>query len=328
MDSKNWPIFLVLASLAAFCGCSTLRHQALDIAAPLFLEGAAGFEEEGDWESFREGVPGNLKILEGFLAIRPKNKDLLVAATKGWSGYSFAVHETLYLEDKWAEKDSSKHFHRALSGYSKAVHYGLRFLEEEGVSYGDLEKALREKGGIPLFLEGRLSSHQRNLEGVLFTAQALGGLINLQRDNMKLVASLPLAKGLFDWVCTHRPSIANGVCPIFYASYESGRPRMLGGNPERGKKLFEELIKKNPHNWLARVAFLEHYIIPMSHEDLYKKQKSILENYQTLHRKKENWLPHAGTHAHPAFARKRLRIYQAIAMKRFEIMKKYESDIF
>ena len=35
----------------------------------------------------------------------------------------------------------------------------------------------------------------------------------------------------------------------------------LGGNPEKGRKIFENYIKENPANWLARVAF-SNYIIP------------------------------------------------------------------
>ncbi len=317
---------LLLLTLIISSSCSSIRHVALSTAAPLFIEATPGLESEGNWESFREGVPGNLKLLDGLLAIKPTNESLLVAATKGYAGYSFVVHETLYLGDKLAEKDFSRHRRQAISTYAKAVDYGFRFLKENGITYQDLKKALRSEGGIPQFLDSELSSSQIDLEGVLFTAQALGSLINLQRGNITLVANLPVVKGLFDWVCAQEPGIAHGMCQIFNGSYESGRPKMLGGNPSKGRKIFEKFIRQNPHNWLGRVAYIEHYIIPMADEDLFKKQKIALKKLKQLHWQRENWSPNR--RPNPAFSNKSLRIYQAIAIKRFEIIKKYESDIF
>ena len=98
---------------------------------------------------------------------------------------------------------------------------------------------------------------------------------------------------------------------------------MLGGNPEKGKRIFKDFIKKNPHQWLARVAYLEHYVIPMENEDAYLAQKKDLINLSRLHRKK---LKDAlGKVNDPAFENQRLRLYQATAIKRFEIIRKFET---
>src|SRR5690606_29325702 len=130
---------------------------------------------------------------------------------------------------------------------------------------------------FPALLSKKLPSNKRAYEATAFFAQALGGLINMKKDDMVLVAQLPVAKGMFDWVCVEEPNINHGACDLFYGAYEAGRPKMLGGNPEKGKKIFLKAIELNPNNWLARVTYLQYYVIPMFDEDEWAAQKKVLD---------------------------------------------------
>lgn len=303
-----------------------MRSVALKTAAPLFMESMSGIEAEGNWEQFKNGVPANLTLIDGLLAVRPSDENLLMAAIKGNAGYAFGVAETLYLDDKLQDKSTSPYKEQAIAHYTKAFEYGLRYLDANDLSFEDIKKAMKAKKGIPGLLENQLSGSQVDLEAILFAAQALGGLINLQRDNLQLVSLLPVVKGMFDWVCELEPGIAHGTCQIFYGTYEAGRPAMLGGNPEKGKEIFEKLIAENPNNWLARTAFLEYYSIPQYDEDVYNRQKKeLLKNSEKL-KASLNYDP-KGT-KDPAFSDPTLKLYQAIAIKRFDIIRKYEKDIF
>lgn len=306
--------------------CSTVRNLSLKTASPMFLESTPGMEREASWENFKEGVPANLKLVEGLLAIRPEDESLLVSAAKGYAGYAFAVHETEFLADKLKEREKSIHKERALIAYSKAIDYGLRFLQTQGVSFDDLRKATQSKEGVVGLLNDELGNSMTNYEGVVFTAQALGSLINLSRENISLVAQLPIAKGMFDWVCTKSPNIGHGICQIFYGSYEAGRPSMLGGDPEKGKEIFEKFIKENPANWLGRIAYLQYYVIPMSDEDIYEEQKKELSRLSDIHQKRLIWSPDSKNQKE--LGNPQLSLYQAIAIKRFNIIKKYEKDLF
>jgi hypothetical protein len=299
--------------------------MALKTAAPLFFKSTPGLEKEGNWQAFKEGTPGNLKLLDGLISLRPHDTNLLVPAIKGYAGYGFVVHETLFLDDKWSEKEKSIHREQALAYYSQAWKYGLEYLKQHGVSYKDLQEAVK-KDGISGLLEDKLGDDLMDLEGVLFSAQALGSLINLQRQKMLMVAQLPIVKGMFDWACGKKPDLAHGTCMIFYGSYEAGRPKMLGGNPEKGRKIFENAIKAYPHNWLIRMAFIEHYIIPMSDEDLFLAQKLEFEKYVDWFEDELIWRPDLSNRA--AFKNERLRLFQSVAVKRFNIVKKYQEDLF
>lgn len=319
-------LFGTIFVLLMVTSCSTMRSVALKTAAPLFMESMSGIEAEGNWEQFKNGVPANLTLIDGLLAVRPYDENLLMAAIKGNAGYAFGVSETLYLSDKLQDESKSAHKEQAIAHYTKAFEYGLRYLKQNDLTFEDVKKAMKEKKGIPGLFDNQLAGDQVDLEAILFSAQSLGGLVNLQRDNLQLVSLLPVVKGMFDWVCGEQPNIAHGMCDIFYGSYEAGRPAMLGGNPEKGKEIFEKLIEANPHNWLARVAFLEYYSIPQYDEDVYNRQKKELIKAEEKLKASLNYDPKGNQD--PAFAIPTLRLYQAIAIKRFQIIKKYEKDIF
>lgn len=319
-------LVLLFISLSFLNSCGTIRRASLGVASPMFLEASNGFEKEGNWEYFRVGIPGNLKLIDGLLSVRPDDMNLLVPAIKGYSGYAFVVNETLYLEDKYKDRDDSHHKDQAIINYGKALSYGKHFLSLEGLTLDSIAKQGKTKSGAVAYLNDHLSSGDVTVQAAAYTAQALASLINLQKGDMLLVSYLPVAKALFDWACEKSPNVGHGVCQMFYGSYESSRPRMLGGNPAKGKKIFNKFIADNPHNWLGRVAYLEHYVIPMGNENAYRLQKKELNILSEKHA--SNLKNSIAEEKRPAFENKRLRIYQATAIKRFKIIKKLEKDIF
>ncbi len=320
---RNVGIFLILS---LFTSCASMRSAGLGVASPMFKDAMTGIESEGNWDHFRASTPANLTLIDGLLSVRPTDPSLLLAAIKGNAGFAFGVEETLYLDDKLNDEDESVHKDNAIAYYSKAVDYGLRFLKDNDLELSDLQKAQKDPKGVRGLLESQLSNDDTTLELMLFFAQSMGSLINMQRDNILLVAQLPVVKGMFDWVCDEKPDIAHGTCSIFYASYEAGRPSTLGGNPSEGKRIFEEMIEKNPANWLARVSLIQFYAIPQYDEDAYRFHKKFLEQYVDILGDSFHWVP--GREVNENFKDPSLRLYQAIAIKRYQIIKKYEEDLF
>src|SRR5690606_33440595 len=112
----------------------------------------------------------------------------------------------------------------------------------------------------------------------------------------------------------------------FYGAYEAGRPRMLGGNPDKGREIFLKAIEKNPSNWLARVTYLQYYVIPMTEEDDWNEKKKVLNLAIKLNAEDLIWRP--GREKNRAFSDEGIRAFQAVALKRWEIMRKYEKELF
>lgn len=318
----------LLAILGLLASCGSIQRVGVSSTADIIYQASAEMEKEGNWELFKTAVPSNLKLLEGLLEVHGTDKNLLVSLIKGYTGYAFAVHETLHLEELWSGSHHRFHYDQALQMYTKALNYGLRYLELEGVTHQQLLKSMREVRGINKLLSQKL--HLKNIrdrEAVLFTAQALGSLINMQRTDMTIVAQLPVAKEMFDWVCEFDPQMNFGACAIFQGAYEAGRPVMMGGNPELSRKIFIAAIEENPHNWLVPLSYIQLYALPLYKEELYQEWKPRFEKWSKDLKAELNWSSVKGQNE-AVFAEPRLRFYQALAIKRFELMKKYEKNIF
>jgi len=299
-----------------------MRSLGLKMGAPLFYDASNQVLNEKNYESVEKGLAGNLILLEGLRSVRPQDPSLTATLIKGFVGYAFAINETYYLNDKFMDIEESIHKKQAIFNYSKALRYGEEYLLENDLTIKKLESSQRD-GKLMSLLNDNLSENDETFNAIFFTAQALASLINLQRDKMAIVAKLPVAKGLFDWVCEKKPLFNNGACDIFYSSYEAGRPKMLGGDPEKGKMLFLKAMKKWPNNLLVRESFLEYYSIPMSDEKSFNSQVEILEKANENLQKELTWGSRNVKVTPEGYG-----LYNSIALRRFKIMKKYKKELF
>jgi len=288
----------------------------------MLKEGTKEVFTDRNWELVKIAAPGSIKFMEGLHYLQPKNEDLLKSLIISYSGYAFAIHDTLVLGDKLAENDNTKNLDQAVFNFSKALDYTIAFFETRGINFFDLRKEITNPSKILSMIDDNMGDE--DVDAVFFGANAWAGLINLQKKNLDLMASLPIVKIMFDWVCTKKPDIMHGACGIFYAAYEAGRPRMLGGNPEKGKKIFLETISKYPQNLMARVAYIQYYLILQSDEDAYNVQKKYLEEaFVRFDAEMRNPSGEKKSEKYPD-----MNFFNAVAKKRMEFIKKYESDIF
>ena len=312
--------------LLLISACGTVDRVAMNASSTLLSRASNEMETEGNWENIRSALIGNLKFIEGLWYVDPGNEELIAALIKGYAAQAFVIDETLYLEDQLQGQEQSVHRGDAILNYSRAMRYGQEFLKVHGLTYQNLMMKMNEEKGVFKLLEDKMSSSNEALQSMLFYAQSLSSLINLQKNRQEMLAQLPVAKAMFDWVCSKKADISFGACDLFYASYEAGRPKMLGGDPARARKIFIDGINRFPHNWLMRAMAVQFYALPMSDEKFYGEQKLFLETAAKWHDDEMNWRPNID--GAPAFAERRLRLFQALAIKRFEIIKRHEKTIF
>jgi hypothetical protein len=313
-----------------YSSCS-FNQIAINSSSGLLYDASNQVEAESNYEVFKTGVPGNLLLMEGLLSDSPKNLDILAALTKGHAGYAFAINETDMQNEDWGGQNSEIGKSQALLNYTRAMNFGFRYLKIRNVELNDLLSRINIPEGITSFLNQKLASEKQNLNVVLFTAQSLAALINLQKDNMSMVAQLPIAKGMFDWVCTKEPTINYGMCDIFYGAFEAGRPKMLGGNPEKGKDIFLRAILNYPNNWLIRTSYMQYYLIPQNDKDGFDLQLKFLKKRQAEYL---SFYIYSSLKSNPEpnemdwVLESRLRFYQSLALKRFDLMNKYQKQFF
>lgn len=307
------PLFLVLTS------CS-LQKLALRSSTSILEKSSEGMMKEGNWDFFRQAAPSNIKFLEVLWMQDKDNLRLLSALIKSYAGYAFTVSETLLISDELRGLEDSPWKHQAISFYTRALDYGVFYLGKKGLTPDDL-LTLSEAD-----LKTKLKRlDEEDITALLYLAQAWGSLINLQKDNVVLVAQVPKVKLLFDHVCEKKPNIDNNVCDIFYAQYLSSRPKMLGGHPEKGEELFLQAIENHPRNLLIRVTYLQQVVLPAYDQDKYEKQAKILQkefaNWEDLKRES---LKNESLY----YNFENLNLFNAIAKKRFLLMEKNKKHIF
>lgn len=312
--------------LGLLSSCGSFNKVAVNSASDLLYKASGSVESEGNYELAKLGLPGNLLLLEGLLSESKNNDEILATLTKGYAGLAFGFNEADHMIDTWENKPEEANKKLALMNYSKAINFGMRYLKQKKINWEDLKSQINDANSLMHLFDKNLSNEKIDLETMMFTAQSLGSVINLQKDNMTLVSELPIVKAMFDWVCMKSPSLNFGTCDIFYGTYEAGRPKMLGGNPEKGKEIFEKAIAKHPHNWLIRVSYIQFYLIPMADEEGFKVQMDYLKSKSTEFYQSQMYQP---TPMIFDWAREdHLRLYQSIAMKRFELFEKYKKQLF
>jgi hypothetical protein len=313
------PVYLLL--IMAISSCSTMKKAALRGASPLFVDGTELLTRERNWDFFRDSSPGNLKFLETLYLQDESNLPLLAMLIKGFAGYAYGVSETLAFDDELAGIETSPHKKTAMSLYTRSFDYGMSYFERRGISRKEILEKTDDQ--FEKILNDKMT--KADLVPILFTAQAWASLINLQKDNIALVSQVPRVKSLFDWVCKTAPDIEYGVCDIFYAQYEASRPKMLGGDPEKAIRLYENAIKKHHQHLLIRVNYIQYSIIPAFDKKRYDEIAKILREefskWEDLNRDNLEDLSDYKT-------AEKLNLYNAIAQKRFEIIEKYKKKIF
>jgi predicted anti-sigma-YlaC factor YlaD len=196
-------------------GCS-VKQLAVNSLADALSESGSVFASDNDPELIRQALPFSLKLIEALLAESPENRNLLLAASSGFTQYAYAFvqedADRLELEDIAA---SDYQRMRARNLYLRARDYGLRGLAliEPTIAstlVSDPKGALAgmKQGDVPL---------------LYWTAVSWAGAINVSRDQPELIAELPQVDALIDRALQLEPAYAGGSIYSFLIAYEFAR---------------------------------------------------------------------------------------------------------
>lgn len=263
--------------LSLFFSCSVVQKAAVNTTAELANNGQKELQTMNSWETIKAAIPAQIVFAETLIASHPSNTTLLAQLIKGNAALGFVVYETQALQFEGSDQKSSdeKKYYtlQAQLAYSRALNWGEKFLLHKNIKWNDLLIGVNDEQKLYHLLDKKLS-HEDNM-AIFFIGQAWASLINLSRDQVRLVNHLPIARNLIQYVCKKDPNFENGMCTLFEAIYQLSRPKMLGGNPDLGNAMFKEVIKKYPTNLLYPVSYIQFYLLPQ------KKFKEI-NDYSAL----------------------------------------------
>lgn len=237
MSSQRLSCHLYAVAMAATLasGCSLIKLTA-DSTADVLEVAAPANAMESDVQFAREAAPGQLKTVEGFLMASPQNEKMLAILAQGYCEYTFAFLqddiETLTMAGKVDE--ATPIVARATNLYQRCMGYGLRLLG------GDWENALN--GDSASFEKRVKAAGKDQVPGLFWTALGLASAIDLNRDDIEMVALLPKAITMFARVNELDEGFYNGGAHLGLGMFYTAQGTAMGGNPDEGKKHFERAV--------------------------------------------------------------------------------------
>jgi hypothetical protein len=257
---------LVLVTTA---GCD-LKAFTVSTTAPVLKAATASVASENDVVLAREAAPGQLKTVEGFLQSAPDNENLLEVLAQGYIEYAFGFLE----DDLESLPDDGKHAAerdqvawRATNLYDRSLEYALHLIALDDKNFPDnFKKDVASAEAAAKKLD------KENAPGLLFAGLALASAINLNRQDLARVVDLPKAIALIKRSHELQPKFYNAGAAMTLGVVYCSQGKAIGGDPDLGKKFFEEAINATGGKYLmTKVMFARYYGVIVQDKDLYVK---------------------------------------------------------
>ena len=196
-----------------------------------------------------KAIPGNLALLDGLIKSDPNNKDVLLNAVIGYTGYALG-----FVEDQDPE--------RAVAFYAKARDYGLTLLAKNKAlknirssNLEDLEAAL-------------LKTRKKDVPALFWTANAWGSYIKLSLDDIYAVADLGKVEAIMNRVLELDETFYFGGAHLFLGVMEIEKG--IAGKPDKSKEHFERALEISERKFLlTQVMYARHYAVNRFDKELF-----------------------------------------------------------
>jgi hypothetical protein len=261
---------LVVAVWLATAGCHEFMiNMTVDSTAPVLKRASASFDAESDVALAREALPGNLKTIDGFLAVRPEQPDLLELTALAYVQYAFG-----FLEDDLEALpagDSPRRRElvtRCTDLYDRAYDIGLRHVALDRPEV----RAIARQGKLDALAPALAKVGKDAVPGLNWAGLGLASSINLHRDDIERVADLPKAVALLERAHGLDPAYYNYNSALSLAVIYSSQAKSVGGDPDRARQLFDEVIRGTQGRYLmAKVLYARYYATVTLDRPLYDK---------------------------------------------------------
>ena len=218
MNNRLLHILLLSLLLTLSVGGCSIRRMTVGVMADaLSGEGTSAYQTDDDPELVGEALPFSLKLMESILREAPEHRGLLVTTAAGFVQYTHG----------WvlrpAEESEASDLPKARAGraranrlFLRALDYGRRALEVGRPGFS--EELFRDPERAVVRLE------REDVPAMYWTAAALGSAIGTAKDDMALVADLPVVAALARRALELDEAWGDGALHELMITLENGRP--------------------------------------------------------------------------------------------------------
>ena len=261
---------LLLALLPAALGGCSLNKFTVDSTAPVLLVGMSALDRESDLQFAREGAPANLITVETFLVSSPDNRALLEVLANGYAQYPFAFLE----DDLEALGDSGTPVQQQLLTRRSTHFYDRSFEHALHLAALHDESIRKAVTGDAAGLEAVLARWKSpgDAPGLFWMGLAMASAINLNKDDMDRIADLPKAIALLERAHAIAPAYFNHGAAMSLGVVYASQGKEMGGDPDRARKLFDEVIgATGGRHLIARTLLARTYATVVQDRALFEK---------------------------------------------------------
>ncbi|GAB2501995.1 TRAP transporter TatT component family protein [Arenimonas alkanexedens] len=243
MTPRRTPaLLLVLLAILAGSGCAALVSRASN---QLSAQLGSAITNSNDPATVRDGLPAYLLLMDGLVEGQTpgdrRNAGLLFAAAE--------------LNGAYAGNFTGDDRTRARRLAAKAMDYARR-----GTCAQDPDLCAAMDQDIDGFNAALAAAPAANVAGHYALAAAWVGFLQLNSEDWGAIADLPKVQALLDKVVATDPAHARGMPHVYLGVLHSLRPEAIGGQPERGRRHFEQaLALSGGRNLYAKTLMAEYY---------------------------------------------------------------------
>ncbi len=226
------PVRICLAACACMllASCSVKRMTANMVGNALSGPGGV-FTTDDDPELIREAIPFGLKTYESLLQTVPDHRGLLLAAASGFSAYAYLLKDEA---DRMGEdnlKQSRAQRSRARKLFLRGRDFAIRGLatKHKGVNLA----ALKQHETVLADMQSA------DVPYLYWAGAAWAGALSAAKDDMSLIADLPIAAALVERAIELDPGFDGGAAHEFFIAYEGSRP---GGSNELAREHYKQAL--------------------------------------------------------------------------------------
>ena len=243
---------LVLVLTVSVPGCSVKKRAMSSLGNELSSRLSASFASDDDPELVRAAAPFSLKLIESLIADNPRDQELLLTASKGFTQYTYAfVQEDA--EESESKEQATALRARATKLYLRARDYGLRALE---VKHPNLAQDLKAH---PTEAAAKLDI--KDVPAMYWTGLSWAGALSASKD-LFMLPQIPQFEALLDRVLQVDESFRQGTVHVFFIGFEMSSPTRRGDKRARAKEHFDRAVALSKgHSAGPYVAYAESVMV-------------------------------------------------------------------
>jgi hypothetical protein len=224
----RWWVFLGLAHALMLWGCAT-GPMMVDGVSMLMEDGSEAFEAEPDLDLLREALPAHMKLAEILQRNDPTHPGINLLLARLYGAYVLVV-----LEPRLAAMGRDPSSSTNLSMETAALRDRVDRCYRRGAVYAMavLEGRHRGVGGrltqIGTRDEALAALDVDDAPALFWYAFHLGGRVNLNRGNLRILAQGHLAEAAMRRVVALAPGFDHGAAHLFLMVYSAAQPTAMG----------------------------------------------------------------------------------------------------